>query len=227
MLLKHKYLFISLLLLTFAAFNLPTHAQAAARLDSLNNKFALQFQISQNFNLSNFQGTTFSGKYNFGKRSALRLGLSLDINNMESEYTETRFDTTANFFGDSKSDMLSITARTQYIHYFPGLMDIAFFLGGGPFVTMASGTSEANDNAFDPAYSRKDKIDNFTAGLDFLIGVEWLFAEDMSLSAEYGIRFSYFDNERSVTEQNRTREVKEKAYRISRGDLNFGLTVYF
>ncbi len=227
MLLKHKYLFISLLLFAITAFNIPTHAQAAARLDSLKNKFALQFQISQNFNLSNFQGNTFSGKYNIGNRSALRLGLSLDINNTEIEYTETRFDTTANFFGDSKSDMLSVTVKTQYIHYVPGLLDVAFFLGGGPFVTMASGTSETIDTAVDPAFSRKDDIDRFTAGLDFLIGVEWLFAEDMSLSAEYGIRFSYFDNERSMTEQHRIRKVKEKAYRISRGDLNFGLTVYF
>jgi len=39
-----------------------TYSQSSSDLDSLEGKFALQFQISEDFTLTNFQGTNFSGK---------------------------------------------------------------------------------------------------------------------------------------------------------------------
>jgi len=58
-------------------FNSILNAQISY-LDSLEGKFSLQFQISNNFKLEEFQGTTFSGKFNIGKSEAIRLGVSLD-----------------------------------------------------------------------------------------------------------------------------------------------------
>lgn len=227
MFLKHKYLFICLLLLTFTAFNLPTHAQAAARLDSLNNKFALQFQISQNFNLSSFQGTTFSGKYNFGRRSVVRLGLSVDMIDVKSEFTNNRLDTSVVFSGSSQQNVLGFNVKTQYIHYIPSEHNIVFFVGGGPFIGYTKGTAESSESAYLPEYKRTQKIDNFIAGIDLLIGTEWMFTEYMSLSAEYGIRFLYNSRESSSTDNFNEYTSNETIYRISGGDVNFGITVYF
>lgn len=227
MLLKHKYLFISLLFLTIAAINLPTHAQAAARLDSLNNKFALQFQISQNFTLASFQGTTFSGKYNIGTRSALRIGLSVDMNDVKSEYTSNPVDTSAIFNGSSEQNLLGITIRTQYLHYIPSEHNIAFFMGGGPFIGYTKGTMKSYENAYIPDFERKFETETFNAGIDLLIGVEWMFAEYMSLSAEYGIMFAYYSREDSNIDNFSEHSSNDTVYRISRGNLNFGLTVYF
>ncbi|MGB5288021.1 MAG: hypothetical protein WBN42_05990, partial [Ignavibacteriaceae bacterium] len=56
----------------FQLFMSTVFSQSSSNLDSLDGKFALQFQISDNFKLSNFQGTTFSGKYHFGKMDAIR-----------------------------------------------------------------------------------------------------------------------------------------------------------
>ena len=52
-------------------------SQSKSYLDSLDGKFALQFQIEGLFRLTSFQGSTLSGKYNFSDRDVVRLGISL------------------------------------------------------------------------------------------------------------------------------------------------------
>jgi len=76
-------------------------------------------------------------------------------------------------------------------------------------------------------YSRKDEIDNFTIGLDMLIGVEWMFSKNMSLSAEYGIQFYHNSHTTKSEILDSKSESTEKQNRITRGDLNFGISVYF
>lgn len=227
MLLKHKYLFICFLLLTFTAFNIPAHAQAAARLDSLNNKFALQFQISDNFNLSSFQGTTFSGKYNVGCRSSVRLGLSINMNDLTSKLTINPVDTSIILGGYSEQNVLGFNIRAQYIHYFPSEHNTAFYAGGGPFVGFTKGTEESRETGYITQTKKAFETEIISTGIDFLIGTEWMFSEYMSLSAEYGIRFTYQSAESTRTEIFGETISKNTIYRISGGDVNFGLTVYF
>ena len=91
----------------FLLFTKDCLPQNESYLDSLEGKFALQFQISDNFNLTNFQGTTFSGKYHFSGSDAIRLGLSLDFGNSEIDGNTNQNDsvnvvtinTTQNAFG--------------------------------------------------------------------------------------------------------------------------------
>lgn len=195
-------------------------------LDSLDGKYALQFQVSDNFNLTNFQGTTFSGKYHSGKRSAIRVGLTVNYNNADVENSETLLDTNLVISGDGNQNVFGMTIRTQYIHYIPGTYDITFFAGGGPFVGFNNGTSETNQTNYDPQH-REQTIDDFFAGLDLLVGVEWMFTKNMSLSAEYGIRFSYQSETRNWKDEHSVRETSSKNYNIGKGDINFGLSVYF
>jgi hypothetical protein len=82
----------SLFIFTFLN-NSTIFSQTASHLDSLDGKYALQFQISDNFKLTNFQGTTFSGKYHFGCRNAVRVGLSVNLSNTDSEANQTLLDT--------------------------------------------------------------------------------------------------------------------------------------
>jgi hypothetical protein len=67
---NHLVYFFSLLFFILSL--LSTTSAQTSYLDSLDGKFALQFQISENFTLTNFQGATLSGKYQLGKRSAVR-----------------------------------------------------------------------------------------------------------------------------------------------------------
>ena len=73
---KHKkYHLIYFFSLFFILLIVATTNAQSSYLDSLDGKYALQFQISENFTLSDFQGTTLSGKYQTGKRTAIRLGV--------------------------------------------------------------------------------------------------------------------------------------------------------
>jgi len=201
-------------------------AQNPSYLDSLSGKYALQFQISDNFNLTNFQGTTLSGKYNFGCRSAVRAGLTVNFNNSDAENTETLLDTNIVNTTNANQNIFGLTLRTQYIHYVPAMYDILFFFGGGPFVGFNSGTSESNANFNEPIH-RKETLDDFYTGLDAIVGVEWFFDKSMSLSAEYGLRFSYNSSSRKLEEEHIIRETTFNRTLIEGGDINFGLSVYF
>ena len=90
-----KTYLLNLLILLFVSqlFITTGFSQSTSYLDSLNGKYALQFQISENFNLSSFQGTTFSGKYNFSSRDAVRLGLSINFGDAEGDKSASRSDT--------------------------------------------------------------------------------------------------------------------------------------
>jgi hypothetical protein len=218
-----RILFSLLLLLLFSVPS--TYSQSTSYLDSLDGKYALQFQISDNFNLTNFQGATLSGKYQLGRRSAVRVGLSINLNNSDAETNQTFIDTSLTISSTGNQHAFGMTVRTQYIHYIPGMYDIAFYIGGGPFVGFNNVTSE-DSYTNNPIY-RKTTIEDFTVGLDLIAGVEWIFVKDMSLSAEYGIRFSYDSYTRKLEDDYSTSETTIKRYIIDNGDINFGITVYF
>ena len=216
------------LLFFFIVFTKVCFPQNESYLDSLDGKFALQFQISDNFNLTNFQGTTFSGKYHFSKRDAIRLGLSLDFGKSDADAETNQFDSVTVAEVNYNSNNFSITFRSQYIRYFVETDGIAFYGGTGPFVTYSTSTNESETTGSPDDKYYKDTNDNFILGVDFIAGVEWFFIKNMSLSAEYGFNFSY----RSRTAK---REVdnglysnsNEKLYRLSGNDINFGISVYF
>lgn len=223
MLFRQKF-FITLF---FFVFSFTCFAQNTSYLDSLEGKYALQFQISNNFNLTNFQGTTFSGKYHFGCRSAVRLGLSIDLLSTENDLNETRLDTSVTNSANSKQNGFGMTIKTQYIHYIPGVNDIAFFFGGGPFIRFNNTTLETNDPDTEPVLHNTEDISSTYLGVDLLIGVEWMFSKNMSLSAEYGIQFYHNSYTRESKSAFIKRKTTEKSFRITNGDLNFGISVYF
>ena len=209
-------------------FSFVSVAQNTSYLDSLKGKYALQFQISDNFNLTNFQGTTFSGKYHLSSKSAVRLGLSLDFGDTEQDATTNQYDTVNVATNNLDQNSFGITVNTQYIQYIIETNEIAFYCGGGPFInyntlsreTKLTGTS--NDRYY------KENSDNFSIGLDLIFGVEWFFNKQMSLSAEYGLNFSY----RTRSQENKPNDLvslktDETSYQISGNNINFGISVYF
>jgi opacity protein-like surface antigen len=220
------YPFFSILFLTLFAAG-SSFSQNISGLDSLEGKFALQFQVSDNFTLNNFQGTTFSGKYNFGCRNAVRAGLSIDFTSGESGLSESFPDTSFIRNANIDREAFGITINAQYIQYITGSDNIAFFLGGGPYLSFNNSTGKFYDSSTDPEYTSEETIDNFSTGVDLLMGVEWIFTKNMSLSAEYGIKFSYRNIERIAEDINIKRENTDKSFSVLRGNINFGISVYF
>ncbi|GBD87370.1 hypothetical protein BMS3Abin03_01302 [bacterium BMS3Abin03] len=215
------FLFTSLLFVTTG------FSQSTSYLDSLDGKYALQFQINENFSLSNFQGSTLSGKYHFSTRDAIRLGLSLELSNSESETSSNQIDTINVITNSGDRNAFGITLNSQYIRYIRGTNDISFFGGGGPFFTYETSTTNSKVNINETIEKYKRTMESYTFGVDLLIGVEWWFHKYMSLSAEYGMKFMYSSHE-SVNEVGVVRKkLTDNYFRIAANSINFGITVYF
>ena len=202
-------------------------SQSTSYLDSLDGKFALQFQITNNFSLSDFQGSVLSGKYHFSTRDAIRLGLEIILGDSESETVVNHLDT--NTVEQSVEDINSFgfTINSQYIHYIRGVDDISLFGGIGPYYRYYKSTRNRELVVDEIKKLTQSEIKNYSVGLDLIVGVEWWFHKYMSLSAEYGLKFSYLSYKNSFEDDSIKGESERKAYDITGNHINFGITVYF
>ena len=226
---KHKkyHLIYFFSLLFFILSLVSTTTAQTSYLDSLDGKFALQFQISENFTLTNFQGATLSGKYHLGKRSAIRLGLSLNFDDSDSDREITLSDT-LNYHENAETNSVGFTISSQYLNYLVRTDDIGFYLGAGPTIGFGNSESEFKSVSFDSTINTgSGSADFFTIGLDAILGVEWSFHKDMTLSAEYGMKFYYTHRNEKLdsTETNYERTID--SYRLTQNYVNFGISVYF
>ncbi len=215
------FLFAALLFVTTG------FSQSTSYLDSLDGKFALQFRITNNFSLSNFQGTILSGKYHFSNRDAIRLGVSLQFDDSESDEINKQKDTNLVIRNIENLTGFSITINTQYMRYIHLNNDIGLFSGGGPFISYTSTTSKNEQIGIEETHRSERTSDSFSAGLDMILGVEWMFYRYMSLSAEYGIKFFYYSSNRVFDGEFSISETNENSFRITHNHVNFGITVYF
>jgi hypothetical protein len=103
------------LLFTSLIFISTGFSQSTSYLDSLDGKFSLQFQINENFSLSDFQGTVISGKYHFSKRDAVRLGLEIILRDSEYETIVNNLDT--NIVDQSVEDTKIFDSRLAHNTY--------------------------------------------------------------------------------------------------------------
>ena len=214
------------LLLFFIVFTKVCLPQNESNLDSLDGKFALQFQISDNFNLTNFQGTIFSGKYHFSNRDAVRLGISLDFGDSNYE-TDTDRDTLYSSNSKREVDRFGFSVYAQYIRYMEVTGDIAFFGGVGPFFHYSK-ENETRQEYYDTLNVKRESDRKlYSGGLDLLIGVEWWFHEYMSLSAEYGLSAYYVSTKDNSNQYDIKSSAKSHSFNISGSNVKFGITVYF
>jgi opacity protein-like surface antigen len=226
---KHKkyHLIYFFSLLFFILSLVSTTTAQTSYLDSLDGKFALQFQISENFTLTNFQGATLSGKYHLGKRSAIRLGLSLNFDDSDSDREITLSDS-LNYNENAENNSVGFTISSQYLNYLVRTDDIGFYLGAGPTIGFANSETEFNLVSSDSTINNgSGSGDTFTIGLDAIVGVEWSFHKDMTLSAEYGMKFYYRHRTDKLDSTASKYERTSDSLRLTANYINFGITVYF
>jgi hypothetical protein len=228
---KHKkyHLIYFFSLLFFILSLLSTTPAQTSYLDSLDGKFALQFQIGENFTLSNFQGAIFSGKYHVGIREAIRLGISLDFSEVNTERDDFYFMNDSTTQGGNEGNDFMVDFRFQYINYIITMDDISFFGGIGPFVYYLN-RETTEPRSYPMEYVAEYRLEDLRIGLDLLIGVEWMFNKQMSLSAEYGLLL-YYGNIHDVRTQDSYQPVKRTSnsdsFNISWDQVKFGISIYF
>lgn len=130
------------------------------------DKWALQFQISNNFTLASFEGATISIKKQTSPQNALRLGLTV--------YSSASWANSGNY------DNENIVAYFNWIYYPTKNTEVNPFYGFGPL--MSYYRSHASDGSL---YS------NWGAGMIGLLGVEWFLNRSISTTAEYSTSASY------------------------------------
>lgn len=158
-------------------------------------KFALQFQITENFKLSDFQGALISAKYHFSPKSAIRFGVGLG-----ADFTET--DQLQKFVpnGDDSDDPffwkkeLMINTVFQFIYYLNAIKNPCFFIAIGPKFNYSRskemhGVKPPKERLPDIRTSSKTYGLGFGAVLN--LGTELFIRKNVSLQAEYGVQYVY------------------------------------
>ena len=155
------------------------------------------------------------------------MGLSVEFGNAETETESTRLDTMN--VDKSKSDIksFSMTVKTQYVHYFSIANNISFFGGIGPLLNLFDWQIDTEINEEENKVKRESQRNGISTGMDMLLGVEWWFYKSMSLSAEYGFRFSYLSAKDKIKDDTIEGEVTSKSFKITGNHVNFGITIYF
>ncbi len=202
-------------------------SQNASYLDSLDGKFALQFQIEGLLRLTSFQGSTLSGKYNFSDRDVVRLGISLGVTDSEKDNSINEIDTTRTYYQEGNKNKLDIRVNTQYLRYISVDDDISFFAGGGPFVSLFSSSEDFKVIRYGKEEDWIRDDDGFSIGLELILGVEWMFYNNMTLSAEYGLNADYSKSDRKEKEGETIQESTIKTYNLNYNRVKFCLSVYF
>ena len=205
--------------------------------------WSLQFQITDNFQLSSFKGQTISAKYNFTESNAARVGITLNSNstNNDDKQVDETYNTVSK--GITDRDDLGITINADYLFYINPEKSINFFFGGGLLFGFSKSNSENSNDDFirDTLYSVRKTISDQTSnryGLNLLAGVEWFVNSFISIHAEYDTQFYYSKNNGesksvstylndSTRDLIRTAENSNERFSIDSYSVKFGLSVYF
>ncbi len=208
-----------------------------------NGAWALQFQISQNFTLRDFQGSVLSLKKHLSSKTAIRLGVGVDIQTSDKNSDFNRFaaDTLSiSSTEDRNEDAQSINLSTQFLYYPSPGKPVKPYWGAGPFIQYGHFKMDRNrisDLTMDQFIENRNRTD-WEFGVSTLIGAEWFATSKISLLAEYGVSFVYSTSEsRDVTEQipndptmaNRKDVTKNNSdgFAIRALPVRFGLSVYW
>ena len=155
------------------------------------------------------------------------MGISLGITDSDIDNSINEIDTTRVYYEYGEENRLDVRINTQYISHISVMNDISFFAGGGPFVSFFSSDEALKVIRYGEEIDRKRTLDGFSFGLEFILGVEWMFYDNMTLSAEYGINADYSKSDAKEVEGETIQESTRKTYNLNYNRVKFGLSVYF
>ena len=222
------------------------NAQTEKKDNSLEaGKWALQFQINNNFTLSSFQGAIVSAKYQLTDSRAIRFGVGGNYAFREQNSFNEPFDTLNNYAGsnyNSKSYGLSI--YSQYLSYLNPNDEVLLFFGAGPVLQYSKINNDGSSHTFDGInnilFTTNETVNGHSWGMggSAILGVEWFANKSISLHAEYGILLLYNWTTQTYTTISTSSQSSQPVTKIvhnsnQRGwslyanSVKFGLSVYF
>ena len=228
---------LSLILLT----SMQLNAQTEEKDNSLEaGKWALQFQINNNFTLSSFQGAIISAKYHLTDSKAIRFGVGGNYTFRENNAGNLQDDTYSYSGQESDTKNYSISISTQFLSYIIPDKEVLLFWGVGPMVQYSKSTQNQTNQSNISSVSTETNDTNNSHAWDFgasaVLGVEWFAAKSFSLHAEYGVSllynwgesiYSYSNKNSQNPEISGTSSQNQRNWFFNANSVRFGLSVYF
>lgn len=161
-----------------------------------DERWALQFQIQNNFTLNGFQGGTLSLKHQFSPSYAQRLGvyISTSVSGDRRDNSNYPADTTNN---QRKTNQNSerIDLILNFIGYPVSAGDVHFYYGAGPKISFSRNYSSVEDNTYYPTLTfgqvSTSTTISWAGGAAMCAGVEWFATKTISLTSEYQVNVIY------------------------------------
>ena len=215
--------------------------------DSIRNSlekgsWSLQFQISDNFTLTTFQGSNISAKKHISDKSTLRFGLGLTAIVADRHYESEEINSYNRSSEDGVEDTFTqININCYYLYYADPRKKINLYFGAGPIFGYSNydQTDMGNDVQQDTIFietKNTRKTDGYSIGMHGLIGVEWFARKEISIHSEYGSSFSYrkdksesilVRNSSQYGEEERSTKSEAGTYEFRSNGVVFGISVYF
>ncbi|UCE66034.1 MAG: hypothetical protein JSU85_14465 [Candidatus Zixiibacteriota bacterium] len=195
---------------------------------------ALQFRITNNFVLTDFQGVALSGKKHISKNSAIRLGANL-YTEFSTEDEDRRIfssDTTI-ASSDAENSAQMLILEMQYIRYASIERRIKLFWGAGPSLRFNREIIETDyyDGFNNISRRLRDENKSWGTGATGVIGVEWFATSDISFHTEYILSIMYEWQKIRDDDASGTNFVsissEETGIQVYASNVRFGLSLYF
>jgi len=186
--------------------------------------------------LSGFRGSLFSGRYHFGPRQALRIGVAVNAGTVDGEQNRD-VDSTRSFEQRFEQNSQHYTVSGEYVWYFETAERFYLFAGVGPRVSYSRSTEEETERSEDESRIEKTNSETTEYGLGIggAIGVEWFVHPHVSLSAEYPVRMDYVHERGEMTytlqrppgREERRRTTESDRFSIGGASVRIGVTFSF
>ncbi|KUG26002.1 hypothetical protein ASZ90_004168 [hydrocarbon metagenome] len=199
----------------------------------LTGKFALMFQIDQNFDLNSFQGMSFAGKYFFSDDWGVRLVFETYYG--ESDENSSYHQHRSGYYQNDRDDrdIVSYKVIPSIMYKFQNNNNFKFYIGAGPFVAYSNNEyAEVMNRSEGETNKINERYKNYAIGFTFFTNVEWFVSDNISLSAEYGFEYSYLETEAwngyfsdDVLMEERTTNNTKKLFQDL--PISLGVSIYF
>jgi hypothetical protein len=207
----------TILLVSVASASALATDSEAAKEALKKGSWSLQFGVSQNFTLTQFQGATISVKRHYSPNSALRAGITTNLSHNVQKDLRTKSEVDVNEFG--------INVSMEYLHYFTPGRRVTAFVGSGPYFGLNLRTQEVPPTGND-GYHLTYK--EWSLGANLLFGAEWFVTHGIALFAEYDISLGYASKVNKTADplHGLTGQTESYGYSLTSRGVRMGLSVY-
>ncbi len=179
--------------------------------------WALQFGISNNLTLANFDQAGVALKRHFSPALALRAGFRFSRVGSERALEPDTLGTRR------EADAHDVQVALDCMWYPRPKTDVGFFMGAGPLFRLGSADSRSTPPT-GQANTQESSI--WSVGGNAFLGVEWFVHQNLGIHAEYGVTGIYTSRETSDSLAGTFTDVRSD-WSIAFDSVVFGLSVYF